>query len=139
MVRVSFCLGIQPELRFDRLEGRHCLSQESVLGVLECLKACPFQCVLICTTVYCPYPEDENFVTVVLFVFVVLFFEKLFFFIFLILLFFLEALSVVSALNYNSRSSHTSADNKYSALGLIYRRSLAYLYQSTVPSAKTSL
>lgn len=131
--------GVQPELRFDRLEGRHCLVKESVLGVPECLKACLFQRVLICTTAYCPYTEDENFVTVVLFVFVVLFFEKLFFLFSFSFFFFLEALSVASALNCNSRSSHTSTDNKYSALGLIYRSSLAYLYQSTVPSAKTSL
>lgn len=108
----------------------------------ERLKACLFQCVLICTTVYCLYTGEENFLTVVvLFVVVVLIFEKLFFFsfpCFILFLFFLGALSVASALNYNSRSSHTSTDNKYSAVGLIYS-SLVYLYQSTVPSARTSL
>lgn len=62
------------------------------------------------------YPEGENFLTV-----------------------FGETLrSVVSPLNYNSTSSHTSTDNKYSGVGLIYRSSLGYLYQSPVSSAKTS-
>lgn len=48
-----------------------------------------------------------------------------------------EALrSVASALNYNSTSSHTSIDNKYSGLGLVYRRVLVLFTRELFPLLK---